>query len=454
MKKRSHIVRWLVLLGVVGLLVWRYGFDLRPPGRAILRPAAARPGQPLFSGVIQADEVSLSTEYGGRVAEVMVEEGDVVRQGQVLVRLDTTLLDNQLAVAEAQLAVAQAGLARLQAGARPGAIAVAKAQEAQAVAVRNAAKVALADAQALRREPQELALQAAVAREQLAAAEARVQQAVALRDAAQVGVNGLEYLQGVIRDWKYPKVPVPGQPGAFVRMSPPGIPLKLEEAPYDWWRAWANLDGAVAARDGARDQLAQLEAQLAAPQTLVAQVNAAASALAQAEAGVEAARAQVAAISAGPTAEQVAAAQGQVAQATAALEALRLQRQRMELTSPLNGTVLVRQVEPGEVAAKGATLLTLGNLQQVSLRLYLSEADLGRVHLGQSVRVSVDSYPGRVFIGQVVHIADHAEFTPRNIVTQEERINTFYAVQVRLPNPDGALKPGMPADATFEEGQP
>ena len=64
-------------------------------------------------------------------------------------------------------------------------------------------------------------------------------------------------------------------------------------------------------------------------------------------------------------------------------------------------------------------------------------------------RVSVDSYPGRAFYGQVTHIADRAEFTPRNVATQQERLNTFYAVQVSLANPQHLLKPGMPADATF-----
>ena len=192
---------------------------------------------------------------------------------------------------------------------------------------------------------------------------------------------------------------------------------------------------------------------MASPQTLVAQANAAAAAAAQADAALQAAQAQAAALAAGPTAEQVAAAQARVAQATAALEALRQQRSRMQAVSPIDGVVLVRQAEPGEVVAAGTPVLTLANLGQVSLVLYVPEDELARVHLGQRVRVSVDSYPQRVFAGQVVHIADQAEFTPRNVATQEERVNTVFAVKVRLPNPDGALKPGMPADATFEEGQ-
>ncbi len=389
----------------------------------------------LYSGTIQADEVLLSGEYGGRVAEVTVAEGDAVRRGQVLVRLDTALLDDQIAVAEAQLAIAEAALQRLRAGTRPTTLAVAEAQVAQAEAARDAARQALADARALRNEPQDLMLQVSVARAQLEAAEARVRQAAALRDAAQVGVDE----QGNPLQLTYSQPPLPS------------LTFSVEPAPYVYWQAWAALNGAVAARDGARDQLAQLEAQLAAPQTLIAQEHAAEEALAQAEAGVTVARAQLAARSAGPTDEQVAAAEARVAQAKAALEALRLQRARMALAAPGDGVVLVRQVSPGEVVAPGAPLLTLGRLQEVVLVLYVPEGRLSRVRLGQRVLVSVDSYPGRAFAGEVVHIADEAEFTPRNVATQEERVNTFFAVRVRLPNPDGALKPGMPADAVFEE---
>ncbi|MCL6431501.1 MAG: efflux RND transporter periplasmic adaptor subunit [Anaerolineae bacterium] len=435
MRKRSVLTRVLICLGAVALLFARYGPDLGLRRTSPPMPALPGANQGLYSGTIQAEEVLLSAEYGGRVAEVTVDEGDRVRQGQVLVCLDTSLLDDQIAVAEAQLAVAEAALQRLQAGTRPTAIAVAEAQVAQAEAARDAARQALADARALRNEPQDLMLQVAVARAQLAAAEARVRQAVTLRDAAGVGVDE----QGNPLQLTYSQPPLP--PLAF----------SAEPAPYLYWQAWAALNGAVAARDGARDQLAQLEAQLAAPQTLVAQERAAESALAQAEAGVEAARAQLAVRSAKPGEEQVAAARARVAQAEAALEALRLQRQRMALATPLDGLVLARQVSPGEVVAPGAPLLTLGRLQEVVLVLYVPEGELARVRLGQRVLVSVDSYPGRTFAGEVVHIADEAEFTPRNVATQEERVNTFFAVRVRLPNPDGALKPGMPADAVFEE---
>ena len=95
----------------------------------------------------------------------------------------------------------------------------------------------------------------------------------------------------------------------------------------------------------------------------------------------------------------------------------------------------------------GSILMTVANLNEVTLTIYVPEDELGRVYLGQEVDVQVDSFPGELFRGTVAHIAQQAEFTPKNIQTEKERVNMVFAVKVRLPNSDHRLKPGMPADA-------
>jgi HlyD family secretion protein len=115
----------------------------------------------------------------------------------------------------------------------------------------------------------------------------------------------------------------------------------------------------------------------------------------------------------------------------------------------VDGVVLDQTLRRGEVAAPAATILTVADLHEVMLMAYVPENRIGQVQLGQTVQVMVDSFPGQSFTGQVTRIGDEPEFTPRNVATQEERLNTFYAVEVRLPNAEGLLKPGMPADATF-----
>lgn len=120
-----------------------------------------------------------------------------------------------------------------------------------------------------------------------------------------------------------------------------------------------------------------------------------------------------------------------------------------KIRSPISGTVLYRLAEPGEFAAPGSPLVIISNLDALTLTVYLPEDIYGKVHLGQSCHVYVDSYPGEVFAGTVNRIADQAEFTPRNIQTVENRKNTVYAVRISLAPAGGKLKPGMPADARF-----
>jgi multidrug resistance efflux pump len=104
-------------------------------------------------------------------------------------------------------------------------------------------------------------------------------------------------------------------------------------------------------------------------------------------------------------------------------------------------------VNVGELAAPNFSLLTIADLDQVTLTVYVPENQIGLVKVGQTVHVNVDSFPERTFSGEVVHIASRAEFTPKNVQTKEERVSTVFAVKIGIPNPDHALKPGMPADA-------
>ncbi len=119
------------------------------------------------------------------------------------------------------------------------------------------------------------------------------------------------------------------------------------------------------------------------------------------------------------------------------------------IRSPLNGVVLLRAADPGEITTAGGSLLVVADLTTVTLTVYIPEAQYGQIYLGQDLPVSVDSFPGKVFIGTVTHIADEAEFTPRNAQTIQNRKNTVYAVKLNIPNPDLDLKPGMPADVTL-----
>jgi HlyD family secretion protein len=121
------------------------------------------------------------------------------------------------------------------------------------------------------------------------------------------------------------------------------------------------------------------------------------------------------------------------------------------ITNPVRGTVLTTFVEPHELLQKGQPLYRIANLDTLILRVFVSGAQLPGVKLGQDVEVLVDknAQENQALIGQVSWIASQAEFTPQQIQTKEERVSQVYAVKVRVPNPDGILKIGMPGEVNF-----
>ena len=379
------------------------------------------------------------------MVELLAGEGDEVEAGQVLVRLDGTLLEAQSEAAQAALDIAQAGLAQALAGARPEQIRQAEAALAQAQIARDGAYQAWQDASAVRDNPQELDAQITLAKARVVAAEAALAQVTALKDAAEIaqnnyedGMRALEKAQDKLKD-----IPEPFRPQL------PGLQLDVHLIPNAYWKAWVGVNSAQAGLDGARAALNDLYAMRNNPQELNAQVDAAEAQVRSAEAAVQMAQAGLDALQAGATDEEIAVARAQVEQAQAALDALSVLRDKLTIVAPVSGLILERSIHEGELAAPGVTMLTLGDLDKVTLTVYVPEYRLGYVLIGQRVEVQVDSFPGRSFTGTVVAIAQEAEFTPRNVQTQEERVNMVFAVDVRIPNPDHALKPGVPADAVI-----
>jgi multidrug resistance efflux pump len=187
------------------------------------------------------------------------------------------------------------------------------------------------------------------------------------------------------------------------------------------------------------------------PLQLKAAVDMAKAQLDASEAQLAQAQARLALVRNGARAEQIQAAKAQMAQAQAAQHQIEVQLAKATLTAPRAGVILSRSLHEGEQANPGATIMTVGALDRVRLTLYIPETDIGRVRQGQTVNVTVDSFPGRTFVGSVTFIAQEAQFTPRNVQTKDERAATVFGVRVELANADHALKPGMPADAVIVE---
>jgi len=133
-------------------------------------------------------------------------------------------------------------------------------------------------------------------------------------------------------------------------------------------------------------------------------------------------------------------------QARAALRTAEVRLDDLTVDAPVSGVVLSRNAEPGETVAAGVTVYTLGNLANPWVKVYVNETKLGLVRLGQKAQVSVDTFPGKVYEGEVTYIASEAEFTPKNVQTQEERVKLVFGMKVGVQNINDELKPGMPAD--------
>jgi HlyD family secretion protein len=354
-----------------------------------LNQQSAAAGPLTASGTMEADSVTIAPLLAGRVTEVIAEEGAPVQAGSPLVKLDGATLEAQRGQLAAQVAAATASATALE----------------QNTAVLDQ-QIAAADANVASAQANLELLEAGPSDEQLAVAQANV-------DAAQVAVDNL--------DANYADL------SSSARDTPAGKALKLQRD-----SARAALDTAIAQQ--------QLTSAGARPE----QITAAGAQVDAAQAQADALRAQKEGL-----ADQVDAAKAQASAAQASLDALDTQIAQLTLVSPIDGVVLTRSIEPGEFAAPGAALMAVGALDDLKLTVYVPEDRYGALSLGQQASVSVDSFPGETFTASIARIADQAEFTPRNVQTVEGRKSTVFAIELDVPNADGRLKPGMPADVVF-----
>lgn len=187
-------------------------------------------------------------------------------------------------------------------------------------------------------------------------------------------------------------------------------------------------------------------------QTLIAaqEVDRARQAYDVALAQEKSARQKLLLLEAGSRPDQVETARGQLAQARNALEVAKTRLKEMAIFSPVDGVVLRKNLEVGELANPGVPILTLMKPSDIWVRAYVPEEEVARIKVGSPARIAVDGYPARRFPGRITEIASEAEFTPRNVQTRKERVNLVFRIKIAVDNPEGILKPGMPADADID----
>jgi HlyD family secretion protein len=375
------------------------------------------------SGTVEGVEVSVASEIPGRVLEVLVAEGQAVQRGDPLFRMDEASLQVRRRKVTATTAAAVAA-ARLQ---------LVKAEQeldtlledapltaAQAQSALAAARDELDDAQRLRAYQQKGRRATDDTIEGVEAQLALAEEAV---DQAEDTVAGLSELSS-----SDPKRAAAEAALFEARQQRDAIKTNLNwytGEPTDIDQAMLDARVAVAEAQILQAQL-DWEKWMDGPDP---------SALLLAQTSVDNARAQLEAAEATAAAEQ---------------ESLDLDADKLTIRAPVSGLVLTRLIEPGEVIAAGATVITLGQLDALLITVYLPEDRYGGISLGERAQVTVDTFPGDHFVATVSRIADEAEFTPRNVQTEEGRRSMVFAVELSVEDPDQKLKPGMPASVSFD----
>ncbi len=165
-----------------------------------------------------------------------------------------------------------------------------------------------------------------------------------------------------------------------------------------------------------------------------------------------AAQARLKLLQSGYRPELVNAARAQLGEAQAAAAAARVAWEDLQVRSTVEGVITRTHAEVGETLGAGRPVVTVTDISRPWVRVYIPENLIGKVRLGAAATVRIDTYPGREFAGRVSYVSSQAEFTPKNVQTQEERVKLVFAVNVLLDNRDGTLKPGMPADVDIASG--
>ncbi len=397
--KNHPVFGFFCLAAVVAawhLVPWSAGTEVHAQTPSVSREISG-------NGIIEATEVEITTKVTARIASLAVRVGEPVRAGQQVAVLENEDYAGQLEQASASLELALARLAELENGTRPEEVRRARAQF-------TAAGYSLKQAQArnslVREGPR---------KEQVAQLKANLSQARSTLADAEREMKRAEKLEG--------EGAAPGQ--------------QLDQARTRW-------------------EVAQAQVKVASQRLAEAEAGARGQERNEAEAFVEFAQAQLDAASAaldlalaGARRETIDAARAQVALARGQLRTAQAMFDFTRLSSPINGRVTERNLEPGELVTPGMAVVQIADLDNVWMKVYIPATEVGLIKFGQTADVVCDSLPDRKFPGKVVEVAEKPEFTPKNVQTRDERTKQIFWVKIEIPNPDLDLKPGMPGDAVI-----
>jgi len=438
------------------------------------------------SGSIEATTVNVSPEMAGKAKEVLAEEGQLVKTGDPLLVLDDSLMTAQREVAQSGVDYARSALLMAQSASN-----LAQAQYDATLTAARAQEGAQRLTDWSKRTPNwfEQPLWYFSQDEQMTAVQAEVESSYQALQQAQVdldrviqNLNNADFVAAETRlsnarmSYLIAKSVDDHAQMTGGKVSPESLDIKLSPFIPSTYRAKIaiakdlsgdsdivavaqdSLDAADAELDEAEQAYKDLLTTDAANQVLEARAGlsvaqeryeVALDTLSRLQTGEYSPQVKIAAMALEQSKTALNQAESAIQQAEANLSLLDTQIAKLMISAPMDGVILTRNVEPGEFVQPGSVAFAMGDLNNITITVYVPEDRYGEISLGQQAAVTVDSFPGESFTAEVIHIADQAEFTPRNVQTVEGRSSTVYAIKLKVIDSEGKLKIGMPADVAF-----
>lgn len=402
--------------------------------------------QGLYHGIVEARQYHLSFEIPGRLKSVAVKEGDHVSLGQTLAELDLAEFKNNLRLAEAEMASANARLVALRRGSRPEEIGEAKARVKRALAelerLNNgptAGEVSVAKA---RKEESYRSWQLkknGVRSEDIATAASELDAAQSRLALAQVNRQRYQalYQAGAVAASTFDQVRTREEEGIAQVQA---LTQQHEKA-----KSGFRLEEIEAAHQRYLQQQASFDELVAGPRYEL---------ISAASAEVESAQKRLDLLAAGPRIEDIEIARQSYLAAQARYALANKNFEKATLLSPAQGFIQKRNFEPGEAILPGSQVLNITDLQDSWVELFIPETELSKIFLGQEFTITSDSTAKTTFNARVIQISDRAEYTPKQIQTQQQRVFLIYRIKLAISNAAGVLKPGMPIDARTKPEAP
>ncbi len=407
------------------------------------------------SGRISALQVDIAPEVGGIISAIDIVEGDTVQAGDILFRIDDTLLQAQYNQALAMMGVAESAVE--SANAQLASVQLQLELTLQGVRQQKRATI---DFEWIADQPDDFELpvwyfdegeELAAAKDEVTVAEKALTFELENLETVLENSSGMDL---VATEERLAKAQAAYQIAeqTLEQTQTASDRETLEDFAQDLFdEAESELDSAQIEYDRILTTSAAQDVLDARSQVVVTQrhYENALAYLSQLQVGEQSLQVEVVKAALTMADTGVATAEANLRQAQAALKTIEIQLDKFVVKAPIDGIVISRNLEMGEMIVPGSARVVIGQLDEVRLTVYVPEDKYGQIQLGQSATITADSFPGETFDGQVIHISDEAEFTPRNVQTVEGRLATVYAVDILVPNPDLKLKLGMPADVVI-----